>query len=426
MLDIQWLRNDLERVTERLGTRGYPFDPAQFQALESERKEVQVRTQSLQSERNQLAKHIGQCKARQEDATDALEQAAAVNQQLGELEARLVDLQKRLEALLLMLPNLPHESVPMGRDEQDNVELRRVGTPPVFDFPVRDHVDLGETLGLLDFKASSKLSGARFSVLKGGLARLHRALAQFMLDTHTRAHGYLEAYVPYLVNAETLRGTGQLPRFEADLFAVPRGEQETHYLIPTAEVPLTNLVRDEILREADLPLRLTAHTPCFRSEAGAYGKDVRGLIRQHQFDKVELVQIVHPDRSYEALEELTGHAERILQLLELPYRVIALCTGDMGAGSSKTYDLEVWLPAQQTYREISSCSNCEAYQARRMQARFRNQAGRTELVHTLNGSGVAVGRALVAVLENYQTASGAVRIPTVLRPYMGGEELIGP
>ena len=426
MLDIQWLRNDLERVTERLGTRGYPFDPAQFQALESERKEVQVRTQSLQSERNQLAKHIGQCKARQEDATDALEQAAAVNQQLGELEARLVDLQKRLEALLLMLPNLPHESVPVGRDEQDNVELRRVGTPPVFDFPVRDHVDLGETLGLLDFKASSKLSGARFSVLKGGLARLHRALAQFMLDTHTRAHGYLEAYVPYLVNAETLRGTGQLPRFEADLFAVPRGEQETHYLIPTAEVPLTNLVRDEILREADLPLRLTAHTPCFRSEAGAYGKDVRGLIRQHQFDKVELVQIVHPDRPYEALEELTGHAERILQLLELPYRVIALCTGDMGAGSSKTYDLEVWLPAQQTYREISSCSNCEAYQARRMQARFRNQAGRTELVHTLNGSGVAVGRALVAVLENYQTASGAVRIPTVLRPYMGGEELIGP
>ncbi|WP_297480534.1 serine--tRNA ligase [Ferrovum sp.] len=426
MLDIQWLRNDLERVTERLGTRGYPFDPAQFQALESERKEVQVRTQALQSERNQLAKHIGQCKARQEDATDALEQAAAVNQQLGELEARLVDLQKRLEALLLMLPNLPHESVPVGRDEQDNVELRRVGTPPVFDFPVRDHVDLGETLGLLDFKASSKLSGARFSVLKGGLARLHRALAQFMLDTHTRAHGYLEAYVPYLVNAETLRGTGQLPRFEADLFAVPRGEQETHYLIPTAEVPLTNLVRDEILREADLPLRLTAHTPCFRSEAGAYGKDVRGLIRQHQFDKVELVQIVHPDRSYEALEELTGHAERILQLLELPYRVIALCTGDMGAGSSKTYDLEVWLPAQQTYREISSCSNCEAYQARRMQARFRNQAGRTELVHTLNGSGVAVGRALVAVLENYQTASGAVRIPTVLRPYMGGEELIGP
>ncbi|WP_298157606.1 serine--tRNA ligase [Ferrovum sp.] len=426
MLDIQWLRNDLERVTERLGTRGYPFDPAQFQALESERKEVQVRTQALQSERNQLAKHIGQCKARQEDATDALEQAAAVNQQLGELEARLVDLQKRLEALLLMLPNLPHESVPVGRDEQDNVELRRVGTPPVFDFPVRDHVDLGETLGLLDFKASSKLSGARFSVLKGGLARLHRALAQFMLDTHTRAHGYLEAYVPYLVNAETLRGTGQLPRFEADLFAVPRGEQETHYLIPTAEVPLTNLVRDEILRETDLPLRLTAHTPCFRSEAGAYGKDVRGLIRQHQFDKVELVQIVHPDRSYEALEELTGHAERILQLLELPYRVIALCTGDMGAGSSKTYDLEVWLPAQQTYREISSCSNCEAYQARRMQARFRNQAGRTELVHTLNGSGVAVGRALVAVLENYQTASGAVRIPTVLRPYMGGEELIGP
>ncbi|WP_297450609.1 serine--tRNA ligase [Ferrovum sp.] len=426
MLDIQWLRNDLERVAKRLETRGYPFDPTRFQALEVERKEVQVRTQNLQSERNQLAKLIGQCKARGEDATAHLDRATGVNRQLSELEARLADLQQRLEALLLMLPNLPHESVPVGRDEQDNVELRRVGTPPVFDFPVRDHVDIGETLGLLDFKAASKLSGARFSVLKGGLARLHRALAQFMLDTHTREHGYTEAYVPYLVNAETLRGTGQLPRFEADLFKVPRGEQESHYLIPTAEVPLTNLVRDEILRETDLPLRLTAHTPCFRSEAGAYGKDVRGLIRQHQFDKVELVQIVHPDRSYEALEELTGHAERILQLLELPYRVIVLCTGDMGAGSSKTYDLEVWVPAQQTYREISSCSNCEAYQARRMQARFRNEAGRTELVHTLNGSGVAVGRALVAILENYQTASGAVRIPTVLRPYMGGEDLIGP
>lgn len=424
MLDIQLLRADVNGVMERLATRGFTLDPAQFEVLEGQRKDLQMRTQTLQAERNQLAKTIGQRKSRQEDCSPEVERATAVNIELTGLETKLKEVLQNLEDWLLQLPNLPHASVPVGRDEQDNVELRRVGTPPVFDFPVRDHVELGEALGLMDFKAASKLAGARFSVLKGGIARLHRALAQFMLDTHTSTHGYTEAYVPYLANRETLRGTGQLPRFEADLFAVPRGD-DTHYLIPTAEVPLTNLVRDEILRADQLPLKLTAHTPCFRSEAGAYGKDVRGLIRQHQFDKVELVQIVHPQHSYEALETLTGHAERILQLLELPYRVIVLCTGDMGAGSSKTHDIEVWLPAQNTYREISSCSNCEAYQARRLQARFRNESGKTELVHTLNGSGVAVGRALVAVLENYQTASGGIRVPTVLQPYLGGLTLIG-
>ncbi len=425
MLDIQWLRNDLTGVLERLGARGFAVDPTLFTELEGQRKELQVRTQTLQAERNQLAKTIGQSKARGEDCTEQVSRATEVNGELGQLESRLADVQQQLETWLLQLPNLPHASVPIGKDEHDNVELRRVGTPPVFDFTVKDHVEIGERLGQMDFKAASKLSGARFSVLKGGLSRLHRALAQFMLDTHTEQHGYTEAYVPYLVNSHTLRGTGQLPRFEADLFAVPRGEQDRFYLIPTAEVPLTNLVRDEILKESDLPIRLTAHTPCFRSEAGAYGKDVRGLIRQHQFDKVELVQIAHPAQSYDALEELTGHAERILQLLELPYRVIVLCTGDMGAGSAKTYDIEVWLPAQDTYREISSCSNCEAFQARRMQARFRNESGKTELVHTLNGSGIAVGRALVAILENYQTASGAVRVPTVLQPYLGGATIIG-
>jgi seryl-tRNA synthetase (EC 6.1.1.11) len=424
MLDIQLLRNDVAGVLERLATRGFVVDATEFEYLENQRKDLQMRTQALQAERNQLAKTIGQRKSRQEDCTQEVDRATGVNAELNGLEIRLKEVQQSLENWLLQLPNLPHVSVPVGRDEQDNVELRRIGTPPTFDFPVRDHVELGETLGMMDFKAASKLAGARFSVLKGGIARLHRALAQFMLDTHTTQHGYTEAYVPYLANRETLRGTGQLPRFEADLFAVPRGD-DPHYLIPTAEVPLTNLVRDEILREEQLPLLVTAHTPCFRSEAGAYGKDVRGLIRQHQFDKVELVQIVHPQQSYEALETLTSHAEHILQLLELPYRVIVLCTGDMGAGSCKTYDIEVWLPAQNTYREISSCSNCEAFQARRLQARFRNEHGKTELVHTLNGSGVAVGRALVAVLENYQTANGSIRIPTVLQPYMGGLTLIG-
>ncbi|MBU6504107.1 MAG: serine--tRNA ligase [Betaproteobacteria bacterium] len=426
MLDIQLLRTDLDQVVTRLATRGYVFDAAGFRALEEERKAAQVRTQSLQAERNQASKAIGQVKARGEDSSALMEDVARINEMLKAHETQLQEIQARMESLLLELPNLPNASVPVGKSEKDNVEVRRVGTPRVFDFPVRDHVDVGEGLGLLDFETASKLSGARFSLLKGELSQLHRALSQLMLDTHTRDHGYTEMYVPYMVNAETLRGTGQLPKFEADLFAVPRGDQGRHYLIPTAEVPLTNVVRDEILKEEDLPLRMTAHTPCFRSEAGSYGKDVRGLIRQHQFDKVELVQVVHPEHSYEALEELTGHAERILQLLELPYRVIVLCTGDMGAGSSKTYDIEVWLPAQNTYREISSCSNCESFQARRMQARFRNsKTGKTELVHTLNGSGIAVGRALVAILENFQLADGSVALPKALQPYMGGKTAIG-
>lgn len=426
MLDIQLLRTDLEQVVSRLATRGYAFDAAAFRALEEERKAVQVRTQSLQAERNQASKAIGQAKAKGDDSRVLMEDVARINDLLKSHETQLQGIQSRMESLLLELPNLPHESVPVGKSEVNNVELRRVGTPKTFGFPVRDHVELGEMLGLLDFETASKLSGARFSVLKGELSQLHRALAQFMLDLHTRDHGYTEMYVPYMVNAETLRGTGQLPKFEADLFSVPRGDQGKYYLIPTAEVPLTNVVRDAILKEETLPLRLTAHTPCFRSEAGSYGKDVRGLIRQHQFDKVELVQIVHPEQSYAALEELTSHAERVLQLLELPYRVIVLCTGDMGAGSCKTYDIEVWLPAQNTYREISSCSNCESFQARRMQARFRNgKTGKPELVHTLNGSGVAVGRALVAILENFQQADGSITIPEVLRPYLGGKAVIG-
>ncbi len=425
MLDIQLLRTDLDQVEARLATRGFKFDAGRFRAMEEERKHIQVRTQTLQSERNQASKAIGQAKAKGEDTHVQMQEVARINEALAADEASLNDIQARLEAFLLDFPNLPHASVPVGKSESDNVEVRRFGTPRTFDFEVKDHVALGEGLGLLDFETASKLSGARFSILKGDLSRLHRALAQFMLDTHTRDHGYTEMYVPYMVNAETLRGTGQLPKFEADLFSVPRGDQGKHYLIPTAEVPLTNVVRDVILQEADLPMRLTAHTPCFRSEAGSYGKDVRGLIRQHQFDKVELVQIVHPQHSYAALEELTGHAEKILQLLGLPYRVIVLCTGDMGAGSSKTYDIEVWLPAQNTFREISSCSNCEAFQARRMQARFRNEKNKPELVHTLNGSGVAVGRAMVAVLENYQNADGTVSVPAVLQPYMGGVSVIG-
>jgi len=424
MLDIQLLRTDLDAVVARLATRGFKFDASVFRALEEDRKRIQVNTQELQSERNQLSKTIGQAKGKGEDASQLMTEVGRINDALKLEEALLSDIQARLESMLLDLPNLPHESVPVGASEEQNVEVRRVGTPRVFDFAVKDHVDLGEGLGLLDFEAASKLSGARFSLLKGGLSRLYRSLAQFMLNTHTTQHGYTEMYVPYLVNADSMRGTGQLPKFEADLFSVPRGDQAKLYLIPTAEVPLTNVVRDVILKEEELPLRLTAHSPCFRSEAGAYGKDVRGLIRQHQFDKVELVQITHPEKSYAALEELTSHAEKILQLLELPYRVIVLCTGDMGAGSSKTYDIEVWLPAQNTYREISSCSNCEAFQARRMQARFRNQKNKPELVHTLNGSGIAVGRALVAILENYQNADGSVTIPTVLLPYMGGQIVI--
>lgn len=426
MLDIQLLRNDLDHVVERMAARGFAFKPDTFRALEERRKEVQTRTQELQSLRNQSAKAIGQAKGRGEDVSALLAEGAKLGAELVELEKSLQEIQTELEAFLLDLPNLPHASVPLGKSEQDNVEMRRWGTPRQFDFEVKDHVAVAEGLALTDFEVASKLAGARFSLLKGGLARLHRALAQFMLDTHTSEHGYTEMYVPYLVNAETLRGTGQLPKFAADLFAVPWGEGAPHYLIPTAEVPLTNVVRDVILKEDELPLRMTAHTPCFRSEAGAYGRDVRGLIRQHQFDKVELVQIVHPEKSYEALEELTSHAETILQKLELPYRVVLLCTGDMGAGSTKTYDLEVWLPAQNTYREISSCSNCEGFQARRMLARFRSGSNKPELVHTLNGSGVAVGRTLVAILENYQQADGSLVIPKALQPYMGGLEVIKP
>ncbi len=424
MLDIQLLRSSPDLVSAALARRGFPWDRSTFQALEDERKTVQTRTQELQARRNAHSKVIGAAKGRGEDATALM---AEVNQMAAELaagEARLAEIQAQLESLLLGFPNLPHSSVPDGQSDKDNVEVRRWGTPRVFDFPIKDHTEVGEGLRQLDFAAAVKISGARFSVLKGGLARLHRALGQFMLDVHTTEHGYTEAYVPYMVNADSMRGTGQLPKFEEDLFGIPRGDQGKFYLVPTAEVPLTNLVRDEILAAEQLPLMLTAHTPCFRSEAGSYGRDVKGMIRQHQFDKVELVQIVHPDESYAALERLTAHAETILQRLELPYRVMALCTGDLGNGSAKTYDLEVWVPAQDTYREISSCSNFEAYQARRLQARFRNDKGRPELVHTLNGSGVAVGRALVAILENYQQADGSLAVPKALQPYLGGQTVI--
>ncbi len=426
MLDIQLLRSNPDLVAERLALRGVQWDRAGFQALEDERKTVQTRTQELQARRNAASRSIGAAKGRGEDVGAELAEVATLGEALARDESRLSEIQAALETMLLGLPNLPHASTPAGRSDKDNVEVRRWGTPRSFEFPPRDHTDVGEALGLLDFATAARIAGARFAVLRGGLSRLHRALGQFMLDVHTSEHGYTEAYVPYMVNADSMRGTGQLPKFEEDLFGVPRGEQGKFYLIPTAEVPLTNFVRDQILAADQLPMRLTAHTPCFRSEAGSYGRDVKGMIRQHQFDKVELVQIVHPETSYQALEELTAHAESILQRLELPYRVMALCSGDIGAGSAKTYDLEVWLPAQDTYREISSCSNFEAYQARRLQARFRNDKGRPELVHTLNGSGVAVGRALVAILENYQQADGSVVVPTVLRPYLAGLERIGP
>lgn len=429
MLDIALLRKDLANVTARLRTRGFEFDTAAFAALEAERKAVQVQTEQLQAKKNALSKQIGQLRARGEDASAVMAEAAAIPDQLKALEGHLADIQSRLHALLLGVPNLPHPSVPVGHSSEDNVEVRRWGEPRRFDFPVRDHVDVGAPLGL-DFETSAKLSGARFVVMRGPVARLHRALAQFMLDLQTREHGYTECYTPYIVSAETLTGTGQLPKFEQDLFAAKKGGHEgageTMYLIPTAEVSLTNFVRDAILKETDLPLKLTAHTPCFRSEAGSYGKDTRGMIRQHQFDKVELVRIEHPDRSYDALEEMVGHAEAVLRRLELPYRVIELCTGDLGFASAKTYDLEVWLPAQNAYREISSCSNCEAFQARRMHARVKTAQGRNELVHTLNGSGLAVGRTLVAVLENCQQADGAVLVPEALRPYMGGLERLTP
>ena len=424
MIDIQLLRTQLDIVTARLATRGVSFDAATFQTLENERKTLQTRTQDLQNKRNTLSKQIGMLKGKGEDASAVLAEVAGLGDELKANEEALAELMERFNAFIAVIPNLPHESVPEGKDEHGNVEVLRWGTPKTFDFPVKDHVDLGEALGGLDFETAVKVSGSRFSVMKGGIARLHRALAQFMLNTHTGEHGYTEVYVPYLVNPDSMFGTGQLPKFEEDLFRVPRSDGTHLYLIPTAEVPVTNLVRDEILDTESLPLKFVSHTPCFRSEAGSYGRDTRGLIRQHQFDKVELVQIVHPEKSWEALEELTGQAEAILQKLELPYRKMALCSGDMGFSAAKTYDLEVWLPAQNTYREISSCSNFEAFQARRMQTRFRNDKNKTELVHTLNGSGLAVGRTLVAVLENYQNADGSITVPAVLRPYMGGVDVI--
>ena len=430
MLDITLLRKDLPGVIARLETRKTPQAFLQvdaFTALEAERKALQTRTEELQSQRNTLSKQIGQRKSKGESTDDIMAAVNGLKEELDASATRLDALQSELNTLLQAVPNLPHASVPVGADESGNVVVRSWGTPRAMDFAPKDHVDIGAPLGL-DFEMGTKLSGSRFTVMKGPVARLHRALSQFMLDVQTQEHGYTECYVPYVVNAESLKGTGQLPKFEGDLFAAKKGGQDGEavpdhtalYLIPTSEVPLTNFVRDEILAESELPMKLTAHTPCFRSEAGSAGRDTRGLIRQHQFDKVEMVQIVHPEKSYEALEEMTGHAEAILQKLGLPYRVMSLCTGDMGFGASKTYDLEVWIPAQATFREISSISNCEAFQARRLQARFKNAQGKNELVHTLNGSGLAVGRTLVAVLENYQQADGSVEVPEVLRPYLGG------
>jgi seryl-tRNA synthetase len=459
MLDLQALRNDLDGVAVRLATRGYPLDTTRFEQLESTRKIIQTRTQELQAKRNATSKQIGMAKAKGEDVSTIMAEVAGLGDELKELEAQLEQVQQDLQDFLSVIPNTPHLSVPLGKSEADNVEMRRIGSPPKFDFEVKDHVSVGENVGGLDFETATKISGARFSLLKGPLARLHRALAQFMLDIHTEQHGYTEVYVPYLVNANSMRGTGQLPKFEDDLFSVNASsvfttadieqiekmkqedervlkdtgvrpvslstkKQHRFYLIPTAEVPVTNMVRDSITPLEKLPLKFVAHTPCFRSEAGSYGRDTRGMIRQHQFDKVELVQIVHPEQSYEALEQLLAHAETILQKLALPYRVMKLCSGDMGFSAAMTYDIEVWLPAQNAYREISSCSNFEAFQARRMQARFRNEQGKPELLHTVNGSGLAVGRTLVAILENYQQADGSVVVPDVLRPYMGKLEYI--
>ena len=421
MLDIQLLRSSLDAVTARLADRGYAFDRDTFLALEAERRQVQGRAQELQAARNAQAKKIGQAKAKGEDAAPLLAESAAINAELGSLEARSEEAQKRLRDFLSGTPNLPHESVPTGRSADDNVEVRRWGTPRTFDFEVRDHVDVGTALGQIDFDTASKLSGARFTVLKAGVARLHRAIAQFMLDIHTTEHGYTEVYVPYMVSSEAADGVTSFAKFKDDLFKI---DGRDLYLIPTAEVPVTNFVRDQIVPAEQLPMKFVCHSPCFRSEAGSYGKDTRGMIRQHQFDKVEIVQMVRPEDSYRCHDELTAHAETILQRLELPYRTMVLCTGDMGFSSAKTYDIEVWLPAQNTYREISSCSNFEAFQARRMQARYRNEKGKPELLHTLNGSGLAVGRTLVAILENGQNADGSVTIPTALRPYMGGMEKI--
>jgi seryl-tRNA synthetase len=423
MLDIQLLRNDMHGVATRLADRGMTLDASTFERLEAKRKAVQSQTQELQAKRNQLSKQVGQVKAKGEDASALMAEVSAQADKLKALEQDLAKVQVELDGFLAVIANLPHASVPIGKSPDDNVEMRRVGVPRTFDFLVKDHVDLGAGLGQLDFDTAAKLAGARFMVLKKHVARLHRALAQFMLDVHTQEHGYTEVYVPYMVTAECANGVSSLAKFKDDLFKL---EGRDLYLIPTAEYPVTNFVRGEILAGEQLPLKFVCHTPCFRSEAGSYGKDTRGMIRQHQFDKVELVQIAHPSSSYALLEELTGHAETILKRLELPYRVMALCTGDMGFSSAKTYDIEVWLPAQNTYREISSCSNFEAFQARRMQARFRGEKGKPELVHTLNGSGLAVGRTLVGVLENYQNADGSITVPSALRPYMGGLEKITP
>ena len=428
MLDINLFRNDLPAVAGGLARRGVTLDTARFEALERDRKDIQTRTQELQARRNALSKQIGAAKGKGEDASALLAEVAGIGDETKRQEAALEQVQTQLRDFMLDIPNLLHPGVPDGKSAEDNVEVRRWGTPRQFDFAAKDHTDLGEALGLLDFATAAKMSGARFSFLRGELAHLHRALAQLMLDTQTREHGYTECYTPYIVNAETLVGTTQLPKFADDMFSVRKGgaeNEEPLYLISTAEISLTNTVRGEILPAEALPIRLAAHSPCFRSEAGSYGKDTRGMIRQHQFDKVEMVQIVHPEKSYEALESMVGHAEAILQKLALPYRVVALCAGDIGFASAKTYDLEVWLPAQNTFREISSVSNCEAFQARRMQARFRNAQGKPELVHTLNGSGLAVGRTLVAVMENYQRADGGIDVPPALQPYMGGVTVIG-
>ncbi|MBR7069945.1 MAG: serine--tRNA ligase [Oxalobacter sp.] len=423
MIDIQLLRKDIGAVAAKLKTRNFDLDVDAFNDMEAQRRQLQTATEEMQAKRNALSKQIGVLKKNGQDASAVMAEVGGLGAQLKANETALADLQEKISAFMLAIPNIPHESVPVGADESANVEVRRVGTPRQFDFDIKDHVDIGVPLGM-DFETASKLSGARFCLMRGNMARLHRALAQFMLDTQTMEHGYTECYTPYMVNADSLYGTGQLPKFAEDLFATKRGgaegDGEPLYLIPTAEVTLTNTVRNTIIPEDQLPVRLTAHTPCFRSEAGSYGRDTRGMIRQHQFDKVEMVQIVHPEKSYETLETMVKHAGRILEKLGLPYRVVSLSTGDMGFSAAKTYDLEVWLPAQDTYREISSVSNCEAFQARRMQARFRSGKNRPELVHTLNGSGLAVGRTLVALLENFQQADGSVTIPTALQPYMGG------
>ena len=420
MLDIQLLRKDLASVQARIASRGITVNWDEFTALEQQRKEIQTAVQDAQAAQNRISKEIGQAKAKGAHTPELMAAAERYKAQLAGSEQQLAAIQARLEAFLLVIPNLPHASVPLGATPADNVEQRRVGEPRRFDFAPKDHADLGAGLGMLDFETATKIASARFALISGPLARMHRALSQFMLEVHASEHGYTEVYVPYLVNAASMRGTGNLPKFEDDLFGVPRRDADKLYLIPTAEVPVTNIVRDDIVALEKLPLKFVCHSPCFRSEAGAYGKDTRGMIRQHQFDKVELVQIAHPQQSYELLEQLTSHAEEILKRLELPYRVVALCSGDMGFSAAKTYDIEVWLPGQNSYREISSCSNFEAFQARRMHARFRNEKGKPELVHTLNGSALAVGRTLIAVLENYQQEDGSVTVPAALRPHMGG------